>query len=104
MRRAIGRVIPGEPVTLKLLATARTFRGHQGLESRNPVVVVGVAQVGVTAGLRQADLARKRVGPDGARLVTRVGVLRRLRPLVVCVQPSCSFIEIDATEILTRSE
>src|SRR5262249_19325419 len=65
MRGAFGGVTPGTLVSDELFERARLFDRHQLLECGEPVVVVSVAEVGVTARLRRRDLRSQRLGPFG---------------------------------------
>ena len=61
--RAVRSMVPGFGITGKFGPRSRALAGNQRLERGQPVVVVGVAEVGIACGLRVADLLRQRIGP-----------------------------------------
>src|SRR5579883_3163485 len=63
MRRAVGRVVPGVVVAREHLARGYALLGDQPFERGEPMVIVGLAGVGIAGRLRALDLVGERRGP-----------------------------------------
>src|SRR5882724_1222257 len=63
MGRAVGGMVPGVAVAMLGFEGCDTLRRDQFLECREPMAVIGLAIVGVTARLRALDFIGKRCGP-----------------------------------------
>src|SRR5258708_29500643 len=63
MRRAVGGVVPGIAVAMQGIGGGDALLGNQAFQRRQPVPVIGLAGVGITAGLRACNFVGERCRP-----------------------------------------
>src|SRR5512142_904223 len=65
VRRAVGRVVPGVVVARERVGRRHALGGDQPFQGGEPMVVVGLAGVGIAGRLGALDLPAERGGPLG---------------------------------------
>src|SRR5258708_20301331 len=63
VRRAVGGVVPGVAVAMQGIGGGDALFGNQAFQRHQPVPVIGLAGVGITAGLRACNLVGERCRP-----------------------------------------
>src|SRR4249920_3423109 len=61
VRRAVGGPVPGVAVAVQEFGRRDALGGDEALQRRQPMLIVGLAGVGIAGGLRALDLGAERL-------------------------------------------